>query len=153
MDSEFDPPRGPPWLPEGCRLYIPDKISPPGGWHKILCRPAHGIVSSSEHTIRSYQVCNYGIWRQPAHTFAPNQRLLKFGHALGWHANRGLISQVFSFSFLLSLSLLEASSRLTPRIGRSGGMEEEGGILHGNLGRGHDFNCVLESGVQLRPFP
>ena len=103
MDSEFDPPRGPPWLPEGCRLYIPDKISPPGGWHKILCRPAHGIVSSSEHTIRSYQVCNYGIWRQPAHTFAPNQRLLKFGHALGWHANRGLISQVFSFSFLLSL--------------------------------------------------
>ena len=28
-----------------------------------------------------------------------------------------------------------------------------GRILHGNLGRGHDFNCVLESGVQLRPFP
>ena len=26
--------------------------------------------------------------------------------------------------------------------------EEEEGILHRNLSRGHDFNCVLESGVQ-----
>ena len=46
-----------------------------------------------------------GIWRQLARSFAPNQGLLKFGHALARHANRGLISQVFS-SLFLSLSLV-----------------------------------------------